>query len=211
MSPQRSNRATLLDGTLRCLERLPSERVTARAIAGESGANLASIAYHFGSKDNLVTEAVIAGLDRWLDEVAAGLGDVAAQDPRARYRRAAEVIEATGRRHMGLARNFVGALAKAQHDPRVRRLLADGFARTRPSVAALLGLGDDRAGLDAAGLVLAQFYGLLLQVLLDPALAIEGDRMSQAQVRLRDVLPDADPPQPDAGGSPSGLPPTVSS
>ncbi|HET6213291.1 MAG TPA: TetR family transcriptional regulator, partial [Micromonosporaceae bacterium] len=59
MSPQRSNRANLIEGTLCCLERLPAERVTARAIAQESGANLASITYHFGSKDNLVTAAVV--------------------------------------------------------------------------------------------------------------------------------------------------------
>ena len=190
MSPQRSNRPNLIEGTLRCLERLPPERVTARAIAGESGANLASIAYHFGSKDALVTAAVVEGLDRWLAEIEGGLGDLAAQDPATRLRRAAAVIEATRRRHSGLARNFLGALAKAQHDPLVRGTLAAGFQRSRSSVAALLGLGDDAAGEDAAGLVLALFDGLLFQALLDPALAIEGERMQEAQARLRLVLPE---------------------
>jgi AcrR family transcriptional regulator len=191
VSPQRSNRMNLIEGTLRCLERLPPERITARAIAEESGANLASIAYHFGSKDKLVTEAAITGLDRWLEEVAAGLGDVAAQEPAGRYRRAGEVIERTRRRHSGLARTFLAALAMAQHDERVRELIAAGFARTRPNVAALLGLGEDQAGEDAGGLVLALFYGLLFQTLLDPALAIEGQRMQRAQARLRTILPAA--------------------
>ena len=190
MSPQRSNRASLIEGTLRCLERLPAERVTARAITEESGANLASIAYHFGSKDNLVTEAVIEGLDRWLAEVTASLENLASQDPVERYKLAGEAIETSRRRHTGLARNFIGALAKAQHDARVRELLADGFRRTRPAVAALLGLGGDQAGHDAAGLILAQFNGLLFQALLDPDLAIEGDRMRQAQARLRGLLPE---------------------
>jgi AcrR family transcriptional regulator len=190
MSPQRSNRSTLIEGTLRCLERLPPERITARAIAAESGANLASISYHFGSKDNLVTEAVIQGLDRWLADIATGLGDLASQPPATRWRRTLEVVETSRQRHIGLARNFVGALAKAQHDPRVRELLAAGFHRTRPNVASLLGLGDDQAGHDAAGLVLGLFYGLLFQVLLDPGLAIDGDRMQRAQTRLRGVLPD---------------------
>jgi AcrR family transcriptional regulator len=189
MTPQRSNRAILIDGTLRCLEKLPPERVTARAITEESGANLASIAYHFGSKDALVTEAVIEGLDRWLAEISAALGELAGQDRAERYRRANEAVADTRRRHAGLARNFIGALAKAQHDPRVRQLLADGFRRTRPEVAALLGLGSDQAGEDAAGLALAMFNGLLFQALLDPDLAIEGDRMRQAQARLRAVLP----------------------
>ena len=191
MSPQPSNRASLIEGTLRCLEKLPPERVTARAITEESGANLASIAYHFGSKDNLVTEAVIEGLDRWLAEVTDSLGNLDAHDPVERYRLADEAIAASRRRHTGLARNFIGALAKAQHDARVRQLLADGFRRTRPAVAALLGLGDDQAGEDAAGLTLALFNGLLFQALLDPDLAIEGDRLRRSQARLRGVLPES--------------------
>ena len=190
MSPQRSNRSVLIEGTLRCLERLPPERVTARAIAEESGANLASINYHFGSKDKLVTAAVVEGLDRWLEEVDDALGNLATQEPAERYRHAGEVIDATRRRHAGLARNFLAALAKAQHDATVRELLSAGFRRTRPNVAALLGLGDDAAGEDAAGLVLALFNGLLFQTLIDPDLAIEGERMERAQARLRRVLPE---------------------
>jgi AcrR family transcriptional regulator len=190
VSPQRSNRSNLIEGTLRCLERLPPERITAREISDESGANLASIAYHFGSKEDLVTEAVIVGLDRWLEEIAGALGDLETQAPPERFRRAWGVIEATRERHRGLARNFAGAVARAQHDQRIREMLAEGFRHTRPNVAALLGLGSDRAGEDAAGLVHSLFTGLLFQVLLDPELAIDGKRMERAQVRLLRVLPD---------------------
>jgi AcrR family transcriptional regulator len=193
VSPQRSNRSNLIEGTLRCLERLPPERLTARAIVEESGANLASINYHFGSKDNLVTEAVIEGLDRWLADIERRLGELESHQPAVRFRRALEVVETSRRRHAGLAKNFLGALAKAQHDPRIREMLAAGFQRTRPNVASLLGLGSDQAGEDAGGLALALFNGLLFQALLDPALAIEGDRMQLAQRRLLRVLPDALP------------------
>jgi len=190
MSPQRSNRAALVEGTLRCLERLPAERVTARAIAEASGANLASIAYHFGSKDELITAAVIEGLDRWLSEIAASLGALPSGDtPQKRLRRAAEAIEATRERHAGLARNFLGALARAQHDASIRDLLIDGFAKTRPVLAGVLELGDDGPGADAAGLVHSMFVGLLFQTLLDPELAIEGERMTAALGRLREALP----------------------
>lgn len=189
MSPQRSNRGNLIDGTLRCLDKVPPERITARMIATESRANLASITYHFGSKDSLLTEAVIEGLDRWLAEIGTRLGEVSDVEPAARYRRAGAAITATRERHTNLARLFFGALAKAQHDGRVRELLAAGFARTRPKVAALLGLGADEAGEDAGGLVLGLFYGLLLQALLDPGLAVEGERLDRAHGRLRTVLP----------------------
>jgi AcrR family transcriptional regulator len=179
MSPQRSNRAALVDGTLRCLERLPPERVTARAIAEESGANLASIAYHFGSKDELVTEAVVTGLDRWLEEVAAELDRLPAEEDR--VRQAWDAVQATGRRHAGLARNFLAALTRAQHDSRVRERLAAGFQGARSEVARVLGLGEDE---DAGALALAQFNGLLFQSLLDPALALDGERVQRAQARL---------------------------
>jgi AcrR family transcriptional regulator len=189
VSPQRSNRQQLVEGTLRCLERLPFEHVSARVIAKESHANLASIAYHFGSKDNLVTEAVILGLDRWLMEIEAKMGDLSGLSPAMRFRRASQIMEETRKQHTALAKNFIGALARAQHDERVRTLLVAGFHRTRPELANLLGLGNDQVGADAAGLVLALFYGLLLQVLLDSALTIEGRRMNAAQGRLRTVLP----------------------
>lgn len=191
MSPQRSNRQVLLEATLRCLERLPAEQVTARAIAGEAGANLASITYHFETKDRLVTEAVILGLDRWLLEVQARLAELEpASSPTARFRDASAVIRATRDSHESLARHFVNALARAQHDLALRELMADGFRRTRPQLAQVLMLGRDRAADDAAGLVLSMFYGELLQTLLAPDLAIDGQRLTTAQRRLREVLPD---------------------
>jgi len=190
MSAQRSNRSQLIEGTLRCLGRLPPERITARAIVAESGTNLGSITYHFGSKDKLVTEAAILGLNRWLTEIDRGLGGQSGLSPAARFRRLAEVFESSRHRHAGLARNFIGALAKAQHDPRLRGLLAAGFRRSRPNVAAVLQLGEDQTANDAAGLVLAMFHGMLSQVLLDSSLAIDGERMKKAQTRLRTVLPE---------------------
>jgi hypothetical protein len=136
-----------------------------------------------------VTEAAITGLDRWLEEVAAELGELASRRPELRFRLAIEAVETSRRRHTGLARNYVAALARAAHDDRIRELLAAGFADARPNVAAVLGLGGDQAGQDAAGLALALFHGLLIQVLLDEQLAIDGDRMREAQARLRTVLP----------------------
>jgi AcrR family transcriptional regulator len=187
MSPQRSNRDQLIGGALRCLERLPAERITARAIAGESGANLASIAYHFGSKDGLVTAAVIEGLDRWLEEVERALSALDSGTPGERFLRANAVIDRTRRHHDGLMRNYVAALAKAPHDPLVRQQLADGFRRTRPAVAGLLELGSDVTGRDAAGLALAMFFGQIIQVQLDPELEISGNRFERAFRRLLDL------------------------
>ena len=170
---------------------MPANRITARAIAQEAGANLGSIVYHFGSKDALVTEAVIEGLDRWLADVSDNLARLSSRDPAVRLQSAAEAITQTRHRHARLVRNFIAAIARAQHQPRIRKRLAEGFAKTRPVVATLLQLGEDQAGRDAGGLLHSMYIGLLFQVSLDPMLAIEGRRMKNAQARLRGALPGA--------------------
>ncbi|MEV0125178.1 TetR/AcrR family transcriptional regulator [Streptomyces sp. NPDC050703] len=54
------HREDLLEGAKRCLLEKGFVRTTARDIVKESGTNLASIGYHYGSKDALLAEAFIA-------------------------------------------------------------------------------------------------------------------------------------------------------
>lgn len=192
LSPQRSNRAALIEGTIRCLDRLPADQVTARAIAKESGANLSSINHHFGSKDALITEAIVTGLDRWLEEISNRLSSIGPKHPWTRFLTAAEAVESTRRNHGRLATSFVAALARAPHDPAVRSVIRRGVSRTRPEIARLIDLGEDEVGSDAGGLVLSMFYGLLLQDLIDPELGIEGTRLEQAMLRLIDTVGSGD-------------------
>src|SRR5947199_9420066 len=56
--PQISHRDQLLDGAIECLQTKGYARTTARDIAAAADANLASIGYHFGSKEALLDEAV---------------------------------------------------------------------------------------------------------------------------------------------------------
>jgi AcrR family transcriptional regulator len=184
VSPQRSNRQALLDGTLRCVARLPPEAVTARVIAAESGANLQSIVYHFGSKDRLLAEAILDGFRGWIAELTAGLAELAPGDSAARLRRAIEIVQAGRRRHAGLVRAFFAALARAAYDENVRATLAQSYAEARVGLAAALGLGDDAAARDLAGLLIATFDGALIQATLDPALELDPARLAAAGRRL---------------------------
>jgi AcrR family transcriptional regulator len=188
MSPQRSNRVALIEGTLRCLERLPPERVTAREIAAEAGANLASIGYHFGSKDALVTEAVVAGLDRWLAAIADGLEHREAGGERG-LDAVLAAYEASRPASTGVARAFVSAITRAPYDEAIRSKLVEGFRRARGDVDAVLGAGE--AGEPGAGaLALAMFHGLLLAELLDDGLRLEGERLRMGLDSLARVLGD---------------------
>ncbi|MER7572897.1 TetR/AcrR family transcriptional regulator [Streptomyces sp. NPDC126514] len=54
------HREDLLEGAKRCLLAKGFVRTTARDIVKESGTNLASIGYHYGSKDALLAQAYLA-------------------------------------------------------------------------------------------------------------------------------------------------------
>lgn len=63
------HREDLLEGAKRCLLEKGYARTTARDIVAASGANLASIGYHYGSKEALLNEAFIAVTEQWGDRV----------------------------------------------------------------------------------------------------------------------------------------------
>ncbi|MEU8786906.1 TetR/AcrR family transcriptional regulator [Streptomyces sp. NPDC048637] len=70
------HREDLLEGAKRCLLEKGYARTTARDIVAASGANLASIGYHYGSKDALMRQAIIASSEEW----GSGVGQVPAAD-----------------------------------------------------------------------------------------------------------------------------------
>lgn len=63
------HREDLLEGAKRCLLAKGYARTTARDIVAASGANLASIGYHYGSKEALLNEAFMAVTEQWGDRV----------------------------------------------------------------------------------------------------------------------------------------------
>src|SRR5207244_12705654 len=75
--PQISHRDQLLDGAIECLRTKGYARTTARDIAAAADANLASIGYHFGSKEALLNEAITRTCDEWTTRLgqAAFAGD----------------------------------------------------------------------------------------------------------------------------------------
>jgi len=55
----------------RLLETNGYARITARDLVAESDTNLASIGYHFGSKDGLLNAAIANAFQEWTDQLAA--------------------------------------------------------------------------------------------------------------------------------------------
>lgn len=67
--PDMGHREDLLEGAKRCLLEKGYARTTARDIVAASGANLASIGYHYGSKEALLNEAFLAVTEQWGDRL----------------------------------------------------------------------------------------------------------------------------------------------
>ncbi|MFJ9631177.1 TetR/AcrR family transcriptional regulator [Streptomyces sp. NPDC091280] len=68
------HREDLLEGAKRCLLEKGFARTTARDIVKESGTNLASIGYHYGSKDALLAQAYLALVEQTSDAFEGGEG-----------------------------------------------------------------------------------------------------------------------------------------
>lgn len=168
MSPRPSNREVLVEAALDCLERQGYAAVRTRDIAVAAGANLASIGYHFGSKDALLCQALRLGFGRWFDEVAAAVPDVVAGSPRVWLAELVAALRSSLDRHRNFALAFLEAAARAPRDAELRASLAESYRQARTDIAVLLGLADDEAGRSVASLLLSIFDGLLFQWMIDP-------------------------------------------
>jgi AcrR family transcriptional regulator len=154
------HREDLLEGAKRCLYERGYARTTARDIVAASGTNLASIGYHFGSKDKLLVAAMMEGFEEFAAELERLLGDVGGLESWLEA-----VIESyTTHRHVWAA--SFDAFVQAEHTPEVREALASGYELARRTLASKI-LGDESAS-EVGSLLLALQAGLAAQWLLDP-------------------------------------------
>lgn len=169
------NREDLLAGARRCLEEKGWARTTVRDIAASAGVSTAAIGYHFGSREALLTAALIEALDDWGTETGRTLAAYGAGDatPAQRYEAMWDrVIESfTAHRTLWLA--SIEALVQAEHTDELRRYLAGGQAQGRQGLAAILGGVEESAVGDAEARTLgavqmALLTGLVTQWLTNP-------------------------------------------
>ena len=169
------NRAALLKGARQCLEQIGYARTTARDIASAAGVSLGAIGYHFGSKEELLTEAIADSVRDWIDRFAMLTNLVDDQGSDVVVRGAIEEFF----RHMESSRPllvaFMEALVQAEHSDRLREQLAEQYRQFRASATGMLNttLGPvlTGAGLDpivVSSLLLALGDGLIIQFLVDP-------------------------------------------
>jgi len=171
------HREDLLAGARRCLEERGYARTTARDLVAASGTNLASIGYHFGSKEALLNEAIAASFQEWAERVralaiAAMPDGAAAGDPVRMLVTSWGAMLTSFAEYRGLSVAFIEALAQAERQPELRTQLADTYRRSRAQVAQMiteaLDVPDERRASTLAAFQIALCDGLLVQWLLDP-------------------------------------------
>jgi AcrR family transcriptional regulator len=182
------HRERLLAGAGRCLFERGYAHTTARDIVAASGTNLASIGYHFGSKEALLNAAMIEAIDEWGEELERALitdTDVGSMDPIERFESIWTRVIESFEMHRPLWVASFEAFVQAQHSPDLREHLAAGHEEARFGLAALFQRIDERMVDERAGRTVGSFYlalmsGLMTQWLLDPQRAPSGRAMAEA-------------------------------
>ncbi len=179
------HREDLLAAARRCLEKRGYARTTARDLVAESGTNLASIGYHFGSKEALLNEAIGVSFQEWAERVRAlALAIEPDGDPMRTLAASWDAMLTSFAEYRGLAVAFTEALAQTERQPALRAQLAGIYEQSRTSVAAMIsdviGLPDGRQTRSLASFQLVVCDGLLVQWLLDPAAVPSGPELTDA-------------------------------
>lgn len=180
------HREDLLAGAKRCLIEKGYARTTARDIVAASGANLASIGYHFGSKEALLNQALIQSVREWGEQLAQTLieADVAHLGPRERYEAIwGRIVDMFGADKQLWAAQFE-VLAQIRHAEDVRQVLTAGNAEGRPGLGMAFNNVDPEVDERQASLVgafnQALLTGIMAQWLIDPSTALNGADITEA-------------------------------
>jgi AcrR family transcriptional regulator len=178
------HREDLLVAARRCLETRGYARTTARDLVAESGTNLASIGYHFGSKEALLNEAMGQSFQEWAERVRALALAVKPRDDRMSMLAASwDAMLTSFAEYRGLAVAFTEALAQAERQPALRAQLAAIYEQSRAAVAAMIaetvGLPDGPQTRALATFQIVVCDGLLVQWLLDPDAAPSGGELTE--------------------------------
>ena len=185
-----SNRQQILEGAIECVQTRGVANTTTRDIAAAANASLASIPYHFGSKDALMDEALAVAIRRF----ATHLGELAYEEDLPPLERLASSLETTAKAFAEvrpLLVSLMEAHVRGLHSEDFHVLVRSHRRFVAGRIAALvqeLGIGeqgvlaeDDARALGV--LVLAVIDGLMLAWLLDPEQTPTGEELAAAVQR----------------------------
>ncbi|WP_330331809.1 TetR/AcrR family transcriptional regulator [Streptomyces sp. NBC_00536] len=185
------HREDLLEGAKKCLVEKGFGRTTARDIVNASGANLASIGYHYGSKDALLAQAFIALAEEWGDAFSPDVtGDGGSLD---RFRSVWEGILSQQERFAPMWAASMEVALSRDRMPELRAMLAASEGEGRSGLISLFtGIPEEDLSADdlrtLGALYQAMLTGVMLQWQFDPATAATAADLTEGLRRLATAL-----------------------
>lgn len=179
-----THRELLLEAARTCLAEKGYARTTARDLVAASGTNLASIGYHFGSKDGLLNEAIGSAFAEWTDEVNRVVRATPADAPLERLLEGwREMLDRT-EANRPLIVASMEAMAQASRSPELCERMAGAYAVCRGKIAEVVRESlaeDDEVDAEAvASFIIAVVDGLTVQRMVDPERAPTGEQLVAA-------------------------------
>lgn len=185
-----SQKDDLIRGAKQCIAEKGYGRTTARDIAAAAGANLASIGYHFGSKEALLTAAVLEIQDEWGDTIESAVGQIEEAAPMDRLEQLLERYSASFSEGRDTFASSMQAFAQAEFTPVIRDQVRASFEEGRRGLSALIRgtePGEVSDGdLPMGTLMLALIQGLGLQRFIDEESVSSPEDLMSALRELRD-------------------------
>jgi AcrR family transcriptional regulator len=179
------HREDLLEGAKRCLVQKGFARTTARDIVKESGTNLASIGYHYGSKDALLAQAYVSLVEGMGDAFQGG-GAVMSSRPGSveRFQEVWSNVIATMREPGSIWRLSMEIVVMGDTLPEVRDQLARAQREAGRGFVPMLMGGSEEDVSDETADTLGMFYvtlmtGLIAQWTFDPKTAPSGEQLAE--------------------------------
>ncbi|MCX5393362.1 TetR/AcrR family transcriptional regulator [Streptomyces sp. NBC_00094] len=176
----------LLEGAKRCLLEKGYGRTTARDIVAASGTNLASIGYHYGSKDALLQQAFLALTEEWGDQAGAAGAEGAEAlpaDPYERFHAVWEQVIAAAGASRPVWKLQTEIVTRLDDDEKLRDAIKE------PQREGRLGMAEGFLGIDpeadpekarVAGLLCqALATGVMIQWMVDPDTAPTADDLTE--------------------------------
>ncbi|MFD6186380.1 TetR/AcrR family transcriptional regulator [Streptomyces goshikiensis] len=186
------HREDLLEGAKKCLVEKGFVRTTARDIVKASGANLASIGYHYGSKDALLTQAFTELMDEWGEVFKTGIDGESGSLERFR-----QVWDGVLSQHAaGAGPVWAASMEVALSGdrlPELRTLLAASQEEGRRGLIAMFTGRPEEGITEREVRTLGAFYqallnGLVIQWLFDPESAATAEELTDGMRQVAEAL-----------------------
>jgi AcrR family transcriptional regulator len=169
---------------MECLRTKGYSRTTARDIARAANASLASIGYHFGSKEALLNEAITRTCEQWTTRLGEAAFATEGESPLDQMAASWVAMLGSFEELRPVLVGFIEAVGQSAWSEELRKEMARHYSTVRAQVAAMVRTSlagtAEESGADpevVASFLIAVCDGLLLQWILDPEKTPSGEEL----------------------------------